>query len=318
MKAKELLCTKVQWYRTLTQTTADRSETLLDTINAMKTDEGLKNIVEMYRSGEIDKPSCPSFMPSCECGIDKSDIIKYTNIFVLDIDNKNGENESLANSSEKVRFCESLKQVPYVLGIFTSVGGKGLFAIIGVDDLSRLNQMSYAEIRKEWHDKYGVDLDKNCSNVNRVRVMTYDENAWVRDENDDIELLHIMEIEPPKFTYKVERFGKCTSALFDSSDFVDKMCCMAINNGLLDCSSYNKWINVASIFANISNGECYFDMASQRCGGCYAGYYATKRKFENIQKSFGRSESEGLRIIASLVKRMFGGDNRWVEYVKQY
>ena len=107
---------------------------------------------------------------------------RYNSLMVLDFDNL--EDPAAAK--------EELSQLPFFWYIGLSVGGKGLFGIVplGTDDFKE-HKVYFNALRKEL-EVFGYEVDKACCDVTRLRVVSYDPDAFF---NENCEVFCIDERE---------------------------------------------------------------------------------------------------------------------------
>ena len=107
---------------------------------------------------------------------------RYNSLMVLDFDNL--EDPAAAK--------EELSHLPFFWYIGLSVGGKGLFGIVplGTDDFKE-HKVYFNALRKEL-EVFGYEVDKACCDVTRLRVVSYDPDAYF---NENCELFCIDEME---------------------------------------------------------------------------------------------------------------------------
>ena len=107
---------------------------------------------------------------------------RYNSLMVLDFDNL--EDPAAAK--------EELSHLPFFWYIGLSVGGKGLFGIVplGTDDFKE-HKVYFNALRKEL-EVFGYEVDKACCDVTRLRVVSYDPDAFF---NESCEVFCIDELE---------------------------------------------------------------------------------------------------------------------------
>ena len=120
----------------------------------------------------------------------------YNSLMVLDFDNL--EDPSAAK--------KELSQLPFFWYIGLSVGGKGLFGIVPLEtDDFKEHKTYFNALRKEL-ELFGYEVDKACCDVTRLRVVSYDPEAYF---NEDCEVFCIDETDDEEPVYsgdpKVER-----------------------------------------------------------------------------------------------------------------
>lgn len=96
----------------------------------------------------------------------------YNSLRVLDFD-------GLADVEDAKK---RLTGLPYIFYAGLSVSGKGLFAIIPIDtDDYRMHKVFFEALQEELL-KQGLVVDKACSDVTRLRVLSYDPAPYVNEE----------------------------------------------------------------------------------------------------------------------------------------
>ena len=107
---------------------------------------------------------------------------RYNSLMVLDFD---GLEDPAAAKKE-------LSQLPFFWYIGLSVGGKGLFGIVPlVTDDHNEHKVYFNALRKEL-EMFGYEVDKACCDVTRLRVVSYDPDAFF---NENCEVFCIDERE---------------------------------------------------------------------------------------------------------------------------
>ena len=118
----------------------------------------------------------------------------YNGLIVLDFD-------GLADVEDTKR---RLAKLPYIYYAGLSVSGKGLFAIVPIDtDDYRMHKVFFEALQEEML-QLGLVVDKACSDVTRLRVLSYDPAPYVNEdcsvfvlpENEAIDVAASNEDEP--------------------------------------------------------------------------------------------------------------------------
>lgn len=111
-------------------------------------------------------------------------IITSTGLLCLDMDAK--DNPQLQQEDWR-QLGEELMETGNVVYFGRSAGGKGYFALVAIDYPTDTPPADYKAQYERAHDflkgvmkeLYGVECDKQCSNVNRLRALSYDPAALV-------------------------------------------------------------------------------------------------------------------------------------------
>ena len=161
----------------------------------LKLGEKYREVIERLRSCEdketrnrIKRTDLPcatisaSFISRASSKAVEEKLKRYNSLMVLDFDNL--EDPAAAK--------EELSQLPFFWYIGLSVGGKGLFGIVplGTDDFKE-HKVYFNALRKEL-ELFGYEVDKACCDVTRLRVVSYDPDAYF---NENCEVFCINELE---------------------------------------------------------------------------------------------------------------------------
>ena len=154
--------------------------------------EGKNYIQEINEIRKIDKATnhklyndmkekLPEFTPSCVCKgetLKKKNVTHINNVIAIDIDADDNPTLSVDNMKEIVT------KLPFVRYCAMSVGGKGIYCLIPFLK-EYANKDNFKEVfnalQKDFK-KMGIVIDKSCSNYNRARYVTYDDNEYWNDK----------------------------------------------------------------------------------------------------------------------------------------
>lgn len=127
------------------------------------------------------KDKMPAYTPSCTCNgetLKKENVVHINNIIAIDIDGSDNPNLSIKDMKGIVT------KLPFVRYCAMSVGGKGIYCLIPFLK-EYANKDNFKEVFLSLqHDfkKMGIVIDKSCSNYNRARYVTYDDNEYWNDK----------------------------------------------------------------------------------------------------------------------------------------
>lgn len=99
---------------------------------------------------------------------------------------------------------ETLKSDPFTEAVFYSVGGKGLAVSVKID--GKRHEESYIALESYYKTKYGLDIDKSCKNVARIRYVTSDPEIVINWNSQIFEIGDIF--VPDAFSAPVSGFDK--------------------------------------------------------------------------------------------------------------
>lgn len=124
-----------------------------------------------YRNNKKEKTKIPAVTASGYfSGRKDSDLQEHSGLLVIDIDEK--DQELPINSIR-----DSLKEIPEILAIHSSLGGKGLAVYFKIRRDKHFE--SFEAITKMLANDYNINPDMHCSNIGRLRFVSYDPDCYL-------------------------------------------------------------------------------------------------------------------------------------------
>lgn len=209
-------------------------------------------------------------------GMRKADnLVAHSGLICVDIDAK--DNPDVSDFEHlKENVLSRIEEVAYAAH---SVGGKGYFVILKLAYPGR-HAAQFRELKKDFA-KYGITIDGACSDVSRLRCLSYDEAPFV---NDDASLYKGVE-EAPK---RIAQPFRPRYSFTDDTDERVYMACMEIKRRHIDMTeNYDDWINLGFSLASLGEeGREYFHIVSQQ--NPKYSQRETDRKFDGFLRGNGR------------------------------
>lgn len=200
----------------------------------------------------------------------------HSGLICVDIDAKdNPDVNDFEHLKENI-----LSQIDEVSYAAHSVGGKGYFVILKLAYPGR-HAAQFRELKKDF-TKYGITIDGACSDVSRLRCLSYDDAPFI---NENASLYKGIEEEPKRI---VRPFRSFRDGFFDDTDERVYMACMEIKRRNIDMTeNYDDWINIGfSLASQGEEGREYFHIVSSQ-NGKY-NERETDRKFDGFLRGNGR------------------------------
>lgn len=266
MRTEEIANIKVGFYGNVSQVKCDQIITLDCFLRTCQSSS--KNIVECLRSIK-DEDEQKKFKASylycgmlhCLCGQTKEDIETVNDIIVLDIDL--GDNLKLDNESKLLEYKQLIFNLPYVYAVSLSCRGKGFYVVILTDNQGVNIEQSkekflghFYALEKDFYDNYGLIVDSQCKNMNRLRFISYDDNILIK-ENKEIEYYDKVLSEEESVNYKApvivekekveSRFVSGNDDI-DNDKFIYNLVSALIKNGY-SADDYGSWFRDGSRLA---------------------------------------------------------------------
>lgn len=203
------------------------------------------------------KSNLPCVTISCVTGKDKTEIKSVNNLIAIDIDKQD-------NNREMSDIFNQLKMLNYISYAGKSVSGKGLYCIIPILDANNIKD--YFEAIKKEFEEMGIIIDKNCSNVNRLRFYSFDEDYYI-NPNAEIYTKKIdRQINITKTFEGIKGKNKAENTIIKIINILQKNKDEIKQNYKLDITyDYNNWFRIGAAIANTfgENGYKYFNAISE-------------------------------------------------------
>ena len=172
-----------------------------------------------------------------------------------------------------------LADMENVAFVSRSVSGHGVFAIIPLAYPDKHKQQF--EALRRYFRNIGIELDRQCSDITRLRVISYDPDAVIR--LDAVPYRGIYEEPRHRDTYTHSRYKGEDWTLKNVAKCVDKILSARVD--ITD--GYNNWRDVGFSLASLGeSGRDFFHAVSS----IYPGYNREQcdRKFTELCKSVNR------------------------------
>lgn len=188
MKVRNLMDVKVQVFDNVQDKVPGSVMTVGEVLKFGKRYSGLIDKARLYsdkRNAEEEavykdlKNRMFCWLPSALCKGNKSEIVHSYPVICLDIDKQDNEGMDI----ETVK--DQLISLPWIYYVGLSFGGKGVFALALIEDSFYYSEHFHA-MEDFLKDKLGLVIDRQCSNVNRLRFISYDDDARVKDMDADV------------------------------------------------------------------------------------------------------------------------------------
>jgi hypothetical protein len=220
-------------------------------------------------------------------------IEKYNGLVCLDFDGKDNPGKTPAELKEQ------LQQWDEVAYVATSVGGAGVFAIIPTNNDDPCQHSKVVEILGSILASNGLQFDKSCKDISRMRFVSWDPEAWWNPSPAIFDARHLLQrltekearrprpliirdTPPPDGDRTRQRVEEYISAIEGS--------CVDVT------SNYDDWLRLGFALANEfgMDGEGYFIRISQ---------FHPKFNEMEARKKFSNLRLQGRRVkIGSFFK----------------
>lgn len=182
----------------------------------------------------------------------KNNLSQHSGLICVDID---------AKDNPDILDWETLKQdlsvLPQIAYCALSVSGKGLFLVIPL----RYPEKHLKQFRQLQIDfrKMGIMIDSACSDITRLRCLSYDEHPII---NENATLYEGVYMEKPKH----KSFPTCFIYEGENTSAEVAVCCRKIQQCGIDITaSYDDWLKVGCALATLGeSGRSLFHICSRQ------------------------------------------------------
>lgn len=279
--------------------------------------ENLRCIDDETQQKQFKVFNIPCATISIVAGEDKSveKCKQKNNLIAIDIDA--AENPQLQNEVILMNTGYRLFDLPYVYAVGHSCRGKGLFAIIPIKSIDDI--LKHFNSIKSDFEKIGIIIDKQCSNINRLRFATYDEKLvngeWIKE--GDVEIYDKTE-EPdilPNIKKPINDVIPANSLLLDNV-FIMKSIMTLVGNYGYRSDDYYSWLQDGFRLATLGEemGFFLFLMISRRSSG-YKNDADVQRKFKECLRCTKMNRSS-IAYYFGCCKNKIGKD--WIKTVQEF
>ena len=182
----------------------------------------------------------------------KYNLLQHSGLICVDIDAK--DNPDILDW-EKLK--QELSVLPQIAYCALSVSGNGLFLITPLHYPEK-HLLQFRQLQIDFR-KMGIMIDSACSDITRLRCMSYDEHPII---NDNAPLYEGIYIEKPKH----QSFP--THLIYKGGDTFAEVavCCRKIQQCGIDITaSYDDWLKVGCALATLGeSGRSLFHICSQQ------------------------------------------------------
>ena len=228
-------------------------------------------LVEQHRMATKSKQSIPAVTVSGVFEIRNANKLKeHSGLICIDIDAK--DNDFLQDYD----FYSLMSCIPHVAYCGHSVGGKGYFVIIPIPICDPRQHKKHFEALRQDFSSIGINIDIKCGDVSRLRVYTYDSDAYINTDANTYE--NFVEIQ--RSTKARRERARMNSATFRKAM---RVISKIVKTQIDITDDYGHWLALASAFYNEfgESGRDLFHIVS-RVNTAKYNEARTDKQFDNV------------------------------------
>lgn len=243
-----------------------------------------------------------------------NNVVQYNNIMCVDVDEE--DNKVLFSKYDIESIKKAIFGMDYVYCVCLSCRGKGFYFIVPIPDSKDINlyyTSMYYKLKKS-----GINIDKHCKDITRIRFGSYDENILIKK---DCEVTVFDEISE-------EQINEKKAELLNAQKRISRIRCRTHNEQIqylertvdyLICKGFDtgehwaEWATVGKYLKTLGeDGRLLFHRLSEVSSG-YKNYDDVEKNWKRFNQC--QSEDEALGKFYTMVKNKYG--NNWRDEMKK-
>jgi hypothetical protein len=244
-----------------------------------------------------------------------NNVIQYNNIMCLDVDEE--DNKVLFAKYDIEYIKQKIFELNFVYCVCLSCRGKGFYFLVPIPDSKDIDiyyTSMYYKLKK-----YGINIDKHCKDITRIRFGSYDENILVKrdceikifDEVSE-EQINEKKAELIKTQRRISKikYHSYNEQLNDLGRTIDYL----ISKGFDTGEHWAEWATIGKYLKTFGeDGRMMFHKLSEVSSG-YNGFDDVEKHWKRFEQC--KSEEEAFGKFYVMVKNKFG--DKWREEMKQF
>lgn len=243
-----------------------------------------------------------------------NNVILYNNIMCIDVDEE--DNKVLFSKYDIEYIKEKVFELSFVYCVCLSCRGKGFYFIVPIPDSKHIDiyyTSMYYKLKK-----YGINIDKHCKDVTRIRFCSYDENILIKRDCeikvfDEISVEQINEKKAELINAKRRILKIRHHSHNEQMKYLEQTIDFLISKGFDTGEHWAEWATVGKYLKTLGeDGRILFHRLSETMSG-----YKSYEDVENNWKRFNQcqNEDEALGKFYAMVKNIYG--DKWREEMRK-
>lgn len=210
------------------------------------------------------KSTLPAVTISCRCSPGQTHAHhdgRHTGVIAVDIDG--ADNPGV---TEWPTLRTALGELPYCYLSALSAGGRGVFLLLAVDP-DQPQAMIWEALKRYFAESLKITIDKNCGNLNRLRLLSYDPGAIVRNPTTRFKAVQrIAPVEMGKLSTKGNKpRNRHAYAAHNGNDDNDRIraAVEVWSRRGIALNDYADWLKAAAALQSLPDGAELFHVVSR-------------------------------------------------------
>ena len=238
-----------------------------------------------------------------------NNVILYNNIMCIDVDEE--DNKVLFSKYDIEYIKEKVFELSFVYCVCLSCRGKGFYFIVPIPDSKHIDiyyTSMYYKLKK-----YGINIDKHCKDVTRIRFCSYDENILIKRDCeikvfDEISVEQINEKKAELINAKRRILKIRHHSHNEHMKHLEQTIDFLISKGFDTGEHWAEWATVGKYLKTLGeDGRILFHRLSETMSG-YKSYEDVEKNWKRFNQC--QNEDEALGKFYAMVRNKYGVDWR--------
>lgn len=242
-----------------------------------------------------------------------NNVVQYNNIMCIDVDEE--DNKVLFSKYDIEFIKKKIFELNFVYSVSLSCRGKGFYFIVPIPDSKYIDfyyTSMYYKLRQ-----YGINIDKHCKDVTRIRFGSYDENILIKK---DCEIKVFDEISEEQINEKKAELFNTQRRIRrikhhshnDQIKYLEQTVDYLINKGFNTGEHWAEWATVGKYLKTLGeDGRILFHRLSEVSSG-YKNYDDVEKNWKRFNQC--TSEDEAFGKFYTMVRNIYG--EKWRDELK--
>ena len=243
-----------------------------------------------------------------------NNVIQYNNVMCIDVDEE--DNKVLFSKYDIEYIKKEIFELSFVYCVCLSCRGKGFYFIVPIPDSNDIDiyyTSMYYKLKK-----YGINIDKHCKDITRIRFGSYDENILIKK---DCEIEVFDEVSEEQINEKREELMRTKTRTLkikkrthnEQIQYLQRTIDYLIRKGFDTGEHWSEWAVIGGYLKTLGeDGRIMFHRLSEVSSG-YKDYDDVEKNWKRFNQC--NSEDEAFGKFYAMVKNKYG--TNWRKEMKE-
>lgn len=243
-----------------------------------------------------------------------SNVVQYNNIMCIDVDEE--DNKVFFSKYDIEYIKQQIFELDFVYSVCLSCRGKGFYFIVPIPDSKDIDTYYTSMYYKL--KKYGINIDKHCKDVTRIRFGSYDENIMIKKDCeikvfDEVSEEQINEKKAELLNAQRRKLKIRYLTYNEQIKYLEKTVDYLISKGFDTGEHWAGWATVGKYLKTLGeDGRILFHRLSEASSG-YKSYEDVEKNWKRFNQC--QNEDEALGKFYAMVKNIYG--DKWREEMRK-